>query len=133
MTEYAIIHAGSAAEDLKKLVNVLDSVGVHENFFMEDLIETLRYKDEFENELSSMTNEMLHGQYFHHHLSQGNGDKYKDLTSEFMLITATISERVAQYLYQTLVAQSRYDNNGKFPYEFEQLGGKLLLLRKLGE
>jgi hypothetical protein len=131
MNNVAIIHAGPAAESLKKLVLALDSVGVHENFFMADLIETLRYEDDFKTELADMTCELLYGDYFHHRLSRGNVEKYRELTSEFLEVTAIASTKVAQHLHETLVNQGHYDTDGKFPYEFQSFNGKVICLRKL--
>jgi hypothetical protein len=131
MTNLAIIHAGPAAESLKMLVRTLDSVGVRENFFMTDLIETLRYDESFKTDLQEMTCDMLYGDFFHHHLSRGNVEKYKALTSEFLEVTAIASNKVAQYLHETLVNQGRYDTDGKFPYEFHSFNGKVICLRQL--
>lgn len=128
----AVIHAGPAAESLKMLVNALDSVGVRETFFMTDLIQTLRYEESFDTELSEMTCELMYGQYFADRLSKGQMDKYADITNEFLEITAVASNVVAKYLHETLVAQGHYNTDGKFPYEFHSFNGKLICLRHSG-
>jgi hypothetical protein len=133
MTQLAVIHAGPAAETLKMLVRALDCVGVRENYFMTDLIETLRYNEDFEIELKSLTVELLYGQYFHKQLAdrlEYNLDtNHQDSASTFLFTTAKVAERVAEYLHENLVAQSRYDHNGKFPYEYHSFDGKLIYLR----
>lgn len=135
MTEYAIIHAGPAVEHLKFLVHALDCVGVREKYFMGDLIETLRYDEDFEVTLNEMTVEMLYGQYFHRQVADvllyGLDSIDKDMASDFLQVTAQVSEQVAKYLHQTLVTQGRYDHNGKFPYEFDSFNGRLICLRHI--
>ena len=133
MSNLAIIHAGPAAESLKALVNALDSLGVREKYFMEDLIDTLSYDEEFSESLKVMTDELIHGQYFHHCLtaefSLDFKDKSKDHASELLNVAAMMSTNVATYLHDTLVNQSRYDANGKFPYEYHSFDGKLIYLK----
>lgn len=133
MTQLAVIHAGPAAETLKMLVTALDCVGVREKFFMDDLIDTLRYNEDFPLELNSMSVEIVYGQYFHKQVADkliyGLDPTNKDMASDFLQATAKVSELVARYLHQTLVNQGRYDHNGKFPYEYHSFDGKLIYLR----
>lgn len=134
MTQFSIIHAGPAAEHLKMLVTALDCVGVREKFFMTDLIETLRYEEDFEIELKSMTTELLYGQYFHKQIADRLVYKLDtaapDAASTFLYAAARMAEQVATYLHQNLVAQGRYDINGKLPYEFHSFDGKLICLQQ---
>lgn len=133
-TQLSIIHAGPAAQYLKMLVRGLDCVGVREKFFMTDLIETLRYEEDFEIELKSLTVELLYGQYFHKQIAdrlEYNLDpSIQDSASAFLYATARTAEQVAKYLHQNLVAQGRYDHNGKLPYEFHSFDGKLICLQQ---
>lgn len=134
MTQLAVIHAGPAAETLKMLVTALDCVGVREKFFMDDLIDTLRYDEDFQVALNSMSVEILYGQYFHRQVADvlitGLDPVNRDLASDFLHATAKVSELVATYLHQTLVNQGRYDHNGKFPYEYHSFDGRLIYLRQ---
>lgn len=134
MDNITIIHAGPAAASLKMLVNALHSLGVREQYFMTDLIDTLSYDEEFDASLKEMTTELLYGQYLHYRLNPLLVDNFKakDFTSEFLDITAKTSTNVARYLHTTLVTQNRYDANGKFPYEFHAFDGKLIFLTPVG-
>lgn len=127
----AIIHAGPVAPELKKLLGTLDAVGAREKFFMTDLVGVLRYEEDFTHELNSLQAEILFGEYFRYCLDQGNNEEVKQETSRFLEVTAALSTRVAKYLHNTLVAQGRYDNDGKFPYEFYSFDGRLISLRSL--
>lgn len=135
MEHLAVIHAGPAAANLKTLVRVLDSVGVSEDYFMTDLIETLKYKEDFQLALMEMTTELTFGQYMHlqlsNRLTEVVSSQGKDLVSELLQITSDVTSKVAKYLHSTLVTQGRYDENGKFLYEYRGFDGKLIYLRHL--
>ena len=136
MTEQiAVIHAGPAAETLRMLVAALHCVGVRENYFMGDLIDTLRVDEDFPLEIKSMSIELLYGQYFHRQLADKLvytvDPELPDAASEFLSATAKVSEVVATHLHDTLVAQGQYDENGNFPYEYHGFDGKLIFLRHL--
>lgn len=135
MKKLAIIHAGPAAPTLKMLITALDCVGVREKYFMGDLIEALHDKETFDMEMRAMVIELVYGQYFHKSLADvlvfEPNPEQKDLASEFLQATANASEQVSKYLHETLVNQGRYNNDGKFPYEFDSFDGKLIYLREL--
>lgn len=132
MTQLAIIHAGPAAPELKKLLRALDSVGSREHFFMEDLISTLRYAESFETDLDDLLNELVQTNgYFQYCVSHGDPEMFRKYETRFMDHVSTASQQVAKYLHTTLVNQSRYDADGKFPYEFHNFDGRLICLRRL--
>lgn len=128
----AIIHAGPAAPELKKLLKTLDSVGVREDYFMSDLIATLQYEDKFEEDLDDVMNELLQSNgFFEYNIAHGDPEVFRKYKNRFMNHVATASNRVAQYLHETLVNQGRYDANGKFPYEYNSFDGRVISLRRL--
>lgn len=131
MNNLAVIHAGPAAPQLKKLLHTLDSVGARENFFMSDLVNTLRYEDDFKQELNIFLDELIFGEFYHHLLSHGDKQKLTSETSQFMDTTAMVSTRVLRYLHETLQTRGLYTPDGKFPYEFESFDGRLISLRRL--
>ncbi|BAW18983.1 hypothetical protein [Ralstonia phage RP12] len=128
----AIIHAGPAAPELKKLLKILDSVGAREGFFMSDLIATLQYEDKFSEDLTDMIGDLLNTNgYFDYCISHGDPELFQKYQSRFMDHVAVASDRVAHYLHTTLVTQGRYDVNGKFPYEYHSFDGRVISLRSL--
>lgn len=128
---YAIIHAGPAAPELKRLLKTLDSVGARESYFMSDLVATLRYEDKFVEDLNELLGDMVLGQYYHYQLSHGDPERFKEYTTRFMDSVAVASKYVARYLHASLVTQGRYDADGKFPYEFHSFDGRIISLRRL--
>lgn len=132
MTHLALMHAGSAAPDLKNLIAALDSVGVREKYLMEDLVATLRYVDDFSIDLNTFLDEILNSAYLKDRLTKGNCDgQYEEITTKFLDYTAVASKKVATFLHEALITQNRYDVNGKFPYEFHSFNGKIILFRPL--
>jgi hypothetical protein len=132
MAEIAIIHAGPAAPELKRLLHTLDSVGAREFHFMGDLIATLQYADKFSEDLDELNTELVQTNgYFQYCISHGDPEVFRKYQSRFMDHVAMASNRVAQYLHSTLVNQGRYGTDGKFPYEFHSFDGRIISLRRL--
>lgn len=131
MNNLAIIHAGSAAPDLKRLLSTLNSVGANEAYFMSDLVSTLRYEEDFNQELNSFLDELVFGNFYHWRLAHGNVAQFKEYTTRFMDDTAIVSKQVLKYLHETLVTRGLYNEDGKFPYEFHSFDGRLISLRRL--
>lgn len=127
----AIIHAGRAAPELKRLLKTLDSVGAREQHFMTDLVSTLRYEEDYNQELNIFLDELVFGDFYHYQLAHGNVREFKEYTSRFMDDTAMVSKRVIQHLHETLITRGLYDKDGNFPYEFESFDGRLISLRRL--
>lgn len=131
MNNIAIIHAGPAAPELKRLLHTLDSVGVREKFFMEDLISTLRYEEDFKLDLNSMLADILYGDYYRRCLTHGQIEEFREYANRYLDDVSVLSAKVAKYIYETLVNQGRYDNDGKFPYEYHAFDGRVISLRSL--
>lgn len=128
---FAIIHAGPAAPELKRLLKTLDSVGVREKFFMEDLIATLRYEEDFITDLNSMLGEVLYGEYYRHCITHGNVEEFKEYANRYLDDISVLGAKVAKHLHLTLVTQGRYDRDGKFLYEYHNFDGRLISLQCL--
>lgn len=132
MPQLALIHAGPAAKELKKLLRVLDSVGARENYFMSDLIATLQTEQEFTTDLEELMFELQQSNgYFEYCLSHGSPEIHQQYGTSLMSHVANASDLVAKYLHTTLITQGRYDNDGKFPYEYHSFDGRVISLRSL--
>ncbi len=131
MTTLAIIHAGFAAPKLKEFVAVLNDKGIKEKFFMEDLIDILRFDEDFSHDLLSLKTEIEYGDYYRYYLSElANTNKNK--VPDFLNNVATLTTQVATYLHNTLVAQGRYNHNGEFLYDFHSFNGRIIFLQERG-
>lgn len=107
MTHLAVIHAGSAAPDLKNLLTALDSVGVREKHLMEDLVGTLRYVDDFNIDLNTFLDEILNSSYLKDKLTKGNRNgEYEEITTKFLDYTAVASKKVATFLHEAFNTKS---------------------------
>ena len=131
MTNLAIIHAGTAAPALKKLLTTLGTVGIREDYFMMDLVSTLRYQEEFEVDLNAFLYELFFGEYYHYQLAHGNVEKLKTNSAQFLDDTAMLSNLVLKHLHETVMSRGLYTKDGKFPYEYHSFDGRVISLRGL--
>ena len=131
MSALAIIHAGPAAPALKKLLTALDTVGIREDYFMMDLVSTLRYQEEFQLDLNAFLHEIFFGEYYHYQIARGNVEKLKTNSAQFMDDTAMLSNLVLKYLHETVMSRGLYTEDGKFPYEYHSFDGRVISLRSL--
>lgn len=127
----AIIHAGPAAPELKKLLATLDAVGVREEYFMSDLVSTLRYQEDFNIDLNAFLYELIFGEFYHYQMALGDVEKLKGSTSHILDDTAVLSKQVLKYLHATLMSRGLYTESGKFPYEYNSFDGRVISLRCL--
>lgn len=130
MTNIAFLSAGHVAPKLKEFIVELQSNGINEKFFMEDLVELLRYEDEdsFGEELNNLQTEIEFGQFYRHKLIRNRKLTDPPILSHVAALTA----HVAKHLHSSLVAQGRYNKDGEFLYEFYSFDGRLLFLREQG-
>ena len=130
-TPLAIIHAGRAAPALKKLLTTLDAVGIREDYFMMDLVSTLRYQEEFQIDLNAFLYEMFFGEYYHYQLARCGDEKLKANSAQYMDDAAMLSNLVLKHLHETVMSRGLYTEDGKFPYEYHSFDGRVISLRSL--
>lgn len=131
MTTLAIIHAGYAAPKLKEFVAILNNKGVREKFFMEDLIDILRFDEDFDSDLLSLKTEIEYGEYYRYYL-QDLANNAANKVPDFLNDVAVLTTEVATYLHNTLVAQGRYNHDGEFLYDFHSFDGRIIFLQERG-
>lgn len=131
MSALAIIHAGPAAPALKKLLSSLETVGVREEYFMSDLISTLRYQEDFNIDLQAFLYDLIFGEFYYYQMARGDVEEIKNNATQFMDDTAMLSKQVLKYLHETLNSRGLYTEDGKFPYEYEKFNGRVISLRSL--
>lgn len=127
----ALIHAGPAAPELKRLLATLDSVGVREKFFMEDLVATLKYEEDFKTDLNSLLAEMIYGDYYRYCITHGQIEEFQEYANRYLDDISILSAKVAKHLYETLTSHGHYDKDGKFPYEYHGFDGRVISLQCL--
>lgn len=127
----AIIHAGPAAPGLKKLLVTLDAVGIREEYFMSDLVSTLRYEEDFNDDFNAFLYELIFGEFYHYQMARGNVEKLKVSATQILDDTALLSKQVLKYLHETLMSRGLYVEGGKFPYEYNSFDGRVISLRRL--
>lgn len=128
MTTIYFLDAGRAAPKLKEFINELHRDGINERFFMDDVIETLRYEEIFDDELTNLQTEIEFGHFYQHKLARNR----KPTNPPILSSVATLTSLVAKHLHNSLVAQGRYNNSGEFLYEFHSFDGRLIFLREQG-
>ena len=131
MSALAIIHAGPAAPGLKKLLATLDTVGVREDYFMSDLVSTLRYEEDFNDDLNAFLYELIFGEFYHYQMARCNVEKINVSASQILDDIAVLSKQVLKYLHETLLSRGLYAEGGKFPYEYNSFDGRVISLRCL--